>query len=68
MQELERQLSTEQQKFTQESEAMKNLHQSGLEKLQKKLQMAQNERKTLEAEVRRVSEQLASCERQLLRE
>lgn len=68
MQELERQLSTEQQKFTQESEAMKNLHKSGLEKLQKKLQMAQNERKTLEAEVRRVSEQLASCECQLLRE
>lgn len=47
---------------------MKNLHQNGLEKLQKKLQVAQNERKTLEAEVKRVSEQLSSCQCQFHRE
>ena len=52
----------------QETEFLKNLHVSSVDKLQGKLKTVQNERKYLEAEVRRLQEQLLSCERQLLRE
>ena len=66
--EQDRQLVLAEQKFTQEIEAMKSLQAESVEKLRKKLTVAQNERKSLEEQVRRVSEQLAGCERQLLHE